>query len=111
VATAVFSAKSPESRRVAPTSCAAGVELTHEERAGQAKLLADLVTGRRAHEGRDDEQADGEHDGEQPDEHGDQATAEAPETQRLHHPVTRYAHRAWGSSIGGVGGRLLRAAI
>ena len=90
-----------------------GRELPARKGAGQPKLLADLVAGGRAHEARDDKQADGEHDREEPDEDDDQATAEAPEAQRFTSPVPRYARRARGSSSrpGPVGGSASRAAI
>ncbi|HUK64415.1 MAG TPA: hypothetical protein VLV15_13810 [Dongiaceae bacterium] len=87
---------------------AAGVELAHEQRAGQPELLADLVAGGRAHGHRDDEQADGENDGKQPDEDGDQPTAEAPKTHgvtsprhTLRPPCLWIKHRRPGGRLGG----------
>ena len=63
---------------------AAGLELPHEQGAGDPELLADLVPRARAHGDRDDGEARGQNDGKQSDEDGHEPSAEAAEAMEAH---------------------------
>ncbi len=62
----------------------AGLELPHEQGAGEPELLADLVPRARVRGGRDDEEARGQNDGKQSDEDGHEPSAEAAEAMEAH---------------------------